>query len=377
MYSKYIICTSVLVLSLALALFLQSCSGDTDSGENHAEQFDELPIILPEPIIMMEEIGEDYLTHLSYSSVALGDGSVLIGDRELRKLFRISADGELLEIAARGGRGPGEVQDVVWVRQSATGLTLLYDSMNAKLIKFDEHGKFTDEFIFPQHESGSLNEVYQPGDSEYLLVYRSFDYLYESDSNKGPETRIGMFDRETERHGSHITLPDQAYAPHTINGMIVGGRMVPFTGGHVRYFNPADRSLYVMLSDQSHITRFDTQLDTVETIRFELHPERVNDEDKIASREEVDDDDMWRVIEPLLPEYKALADDMKIDSEGNFWLKLNHRSNMQRWLVISPDGSHKAMVHLPKEAMLTHISEHHLGVRLDHHVFALFEPVSF
>lgn len=377
MRSKNIICAFLLVSSLAVSLLLQSCTGDSDSGENYAEQFDELPMILPEPIIMMEEIGENYLTHLSYSSVALDDGSVLVGDRELKKLFRISADGELLEIAARGGRGPGEIQDVVRLRPSATGFTLLYDAMNAKLIRFNEQGKFADELIIPQHDYGSLNGVYQLNESNYLLVHHSFGYLYNSDSDMKPELRISLFNRETERLGGYITLPDQVFAPHKMNGQVVGGRMVPFTGGHVRYFNPNDGSLYVMLSDQSHITRFDAQLDTLKTIRFELHPERVNDEDKRITREEVDDDDMWRVIEPLLPEYKALADDMKMDSEGNFWLKLNHRSNMQRWLVISPEGSHKAMVHLPKDAMLTHISDHHLGVRLDHHVFALFEPVSF
>jgi hypothetical protein len=81
-------------------------------------------------------------------------------------------------------------------------------------------------------------------------------------------------------------------------------------------------------------------------------------------------------MEPLLPEYKAIADDLIIDEQHNFWLKLNHRSEYQKWLILSESGDKLAIVHLPKDGMLTHVSDQHLGYRLDDHKFALLEPVN-
>jgi hypothetical protein len=74
-----------------------------------------------------------------------------------------------------------------------------------------------------------------------------------------------------------------------------------------------------------------------------------------------------------LPENKALADQMMVDQNKIIWLKLNHTSTYQQWLTISAQGNLLQVIQLPKNSMLTHISENHLGVRLDNATFALFE----
>ena len=42
---------------------------------------------------------------------------------------------------------------------------------------------------------------------------------------------------------------------------------------------------------------------------------------------------------------------------------------------MNQDGEVEKVVNLPKNTYLTHISEHHLGVRLDDSTFGLYEAV--
>jgi hypothetical protein len=57
----------------------------------------------------------------------------------------------------------------------------------------------------------------------------------------------------------------------------------------------------------------------------------------------------------------------------NIWLKLTFRSDSQEWIVIHQDGTSQFRVQFPKEGMVTHISDQHIGFRADDHLFALYE----
>ena len=83
----------------------------------------------------------------------------------------------------------------------------------------------------------------------------------------------------------------------------------------------------------------------------------------------------WKTLKDELPNMKTPVERMLIDEQGRFWLRLNYRGDTQQWLVMSDDGEYQKIVHLPRGSMLTHVSNHHLGVRLDETTFALFKPV--
>ncbi|MEX0779018.1 MAG: hypothetical protein WD037_04745 [Balneolales bacterium] len=77
----------------------------------------------------------------------------------------------------------------------------------------------------------------------------------------------------------------------------------------------------------------------------------------------------------LLPDEKTPVENMMIDHKGRIWLQLTYTADSQQWLIITADGTKEKIVNLPKDTMLTHISSHHLGVRLDDVTMALFEPI--
>lgn len=61
--------------------------------------------------------------------------------------------------------------------------------------------------------------------------------------------------------------------------------------------------------------------------------------------------------------------------KDQIWVQSNIRGEFQKWFVLSMDGEITKIVHFPKNVLVTHISDHHIGVRLDDTTFALFEAV--
>jgi streptogramin lyase len=84
----------------------------------------------------------------------------------------------------------------------------------------------------------------------------------------------------------------------------------------------------------------------------------------------------WKTLRDKLPDQKTTVEDMKVDEQNRFWLQLNYRGDTQQWLIMNQEGDPQKIVHLPKDGMVTHVSDKHLGVRMNEITFALYEPVN-
>ena len=58
---------------------------------------------------------------------------------------------------------------------------------------------------------------------------------------------------------------------------------------------------------------------------------------------------------------------------GEFWLKSNLRGDYEKWFVLNSKGKILHALNLPKGSILMHVSDKHLGIRLDDVTFALYE----
>lgn len=351
-------------------LLLVSCKSDSEENP-----FKELPVFTPNIIQEFDSLGDDiFFSHLAYSTILLNDGSIFLPDRELESIFKVSSEGDLISTIASDGRGPGEVQDMNFISRSFDNTIIVYDQWNKKVLRFSPSGEFLEEFILQPWEKGTLSEVYEIDERHLLTVYRSFEYLRNFDLE--PEAYLVIFDKEAEKYIQSVTISDRSFARNIINDQPRGGRIVPFSTEHLRAFNHRNTTFYSFWTEEQTIASLTSLLDTTQTISFDLSRE-------LLTRNEINDirDDLpnslWRNMEPLLPEHKASADDMIIDDQNNIWLKLNHRSDYQKWLILSEEGEKLAIVQLPKDGMLTHVSDQHLGFRLDDHVFALLEPIEY
>lgn len=351
-------------------LLISSCGTESEQVENL--RVSDLPAVKPQQLIEIESAGDHFFNHIGYHSIPLADGSFLLPDRPQSTLYHLSDEGALLSIASPEGRGPGEVEDPLFLTLSADGTSMMYDQGNRKVLKFDDQGSFSEEFITPTGETSNISEVYYL-DNNYLTVFKSFEYITDPDTD--PKAYLSILNQEQDEYTYSRQIRDRAHARNIVDGQPRGARQVPFAPEHLRAFNPKNKTVSLFWSGGDKIAKVNADLDTISTITVDVQPERLNQEERNRIREETGDN-MWPEMEDLLPETKAIADDMIIDHLGRHWLHLNHRSEFEQWLILSEEGEPEAVIQLPENAMLTHVSEHHLGVRLDDHFFALFEPIN-
>ena len=343
--------------------------GCTTKEMNH--EYLEMTRYEPREILRFDQVGEHYLGFIGTQSIVLCDGSFILVDRDNPKMVQVSPEGKYLGIKAVDGRGPGEIKDIIYLSRKPDFGFLAYDQRNRKILEFDNNANFIAEFVVPPAEGGTLIEAYLLTEDRYLLVYRNLQQ-YLTGVTVQPTVQLVLFDKTNETIIKSIETADALMATHIQDGIVRGGRRVDYGPLPLRSFDSNNRLFYSFWSGGNKIAQLDQNLDTLQSlnIRFQTELLASVERDSLRSSMPVN---RWRELEPLLPQNKALAQEMLIDSDDQIWLQLNHRSSFNEWLVIDKNGNSLYIVLLPKGSFLTHISNHHLGVRLDDGTFALFE----
>lgn len=351
------------IFSLSLIILL-GCNANDESNS----ELSDVPVTTPKELVQFETIGDNLLSHIGYASIVLRDGHVLIPDRQHVRLFKTDNSGKLIETIGRKGKGPGEFQDITFLSRSAFGNTLIYDQMNQKMVVLDSLGHFNYEFVIPSNSPpGSLSELYEVEEQQYLMIFRSHEYMLNEDSEQ--VSYLVTYNSKQENFSPAKTINSRPYARRTGGG---GGLRVPYAAADLIAYDKITADIYLYGSDGEKIAQLDASLDTTEVISLDLQPELLTEEEADSVRMEYPE--YWDSMQSLLPEYKALADRLVMGPQNNFWLKLNHANEYEQWLMVSDQGVLLQIIQLPKNSMLTHVSEEHLGVRLNDTTFALYEP---
>jgi|GEM_PF-419407 len=359
-------CSSLLIICL---LGLISCEYEDQSPDKFTES---LPQVHPQKISQFQKVDSLYFGYLGWQTIAMDDGSVVIPLHKATKLLQVSREGKLIKQVARTGRGPGEVQDLLFIQRTKEGGVLVVDQQNQKIIKFGQDLKLITELTPKPPEASNITGIYpMRADSEYLIRASSGRYL--TDESASPSISLSMYIHK-KGYQNKVTMQTRPVALDMLDGQPVGGREVPFSPSQQIAYNSETESLYSYWTGSSKIAKLSSTLDTLATIPMDLPTQKLSDA-AYDSLEAETRDRQWKTLKDKLPDIKTPVERILIDTKGRFWLKLNYRGNTQKWLIMNQDGGFQKVVHLPRGSMLTHISEHHLGVRLDNTVFALFEPV--
>lgn len=357
-------------ISLLTALVL--CLPGKAALQGLSEYFPRLPLETPEKKLEFTSVDSFYFEHLGYITIPLSDGSFILYDRMNPMMLRVNEEGALVKRVAREGRGPGEIGDILFLGKTGGEEVLAVDQANQKIIRFSPDASYKNEFLV-KPIAGNLVEVYPAGEPDpYINVYRTHDYL--RDESKSPSLVLAQFNPEPNTHGKSIRLESRKYARLVIDGQLRGARAVPYTPDQLLAYDPTGESLYAWWTGSGTIAQLSADFDTLRTIPVQLPGESLSSDER-DSLHEATGPRQWRTLKNHLPAVKTPVEAMKIDHKGRFWLQLTYRSDHQPWLVMSGDGTFEKIVHLPRGAMLTHISGRHLGVRLNAYTFALFEPV--
>lgn len=366
---------SYLFLTIVSFVFVISCGENNQSAE---EFVDSLPQINPQKINSFQSVGDTiFFDHLGYKTIPVGEEFLLYDRGDQPMLLQLNPEGNLVKQVSSEGRGPGEVQDINSIMKLNDEGILLYDQRNKKAVLFNSQFEYVHEFLPEPFEGSSLLGVYPVAESEqYLIRHSSNDFIW--DDSKEPKGFLSQYDAESGSYKKSIDLQDRMFARLVIDDQVRGGSEVAFSPRQLVSYTPGEEGLYTYWTGSSEIAQISASFDTLNTIPVELPSQKLTSEewDSLKNRTTVRSGaDHWNTLSDLLPGMKTPVEKMKIDPQNRFWLKLNYSGESELWGVMDEDGEFQKVVHLPKGSVLTHISENHLGVRLDDITFALYEPV--
>jgi hypothetical protein len=316
-----------------------------------------------------------YFSHLGYTSLVTDNGHLVISDRELPMILLVDKEGDILKYVGKG-RGPGEILDAYRLSSDRHKNLYAYDQGNSKIVLFDNELNYLSEIKTKPFEGSGVVAAFPFSENRFLLELTSFSFLKEKD--KPSEKIFIQYDAKKEEYGKEIALEDRPYARDYLEGRIVGATPVPYSRIQLTDYDPESETLFSFDTKTSLIAELNYNFDTLNVIPINLSKELINEEEKDSLRKNANTDkaiDRWKTIQPLLPEYKSVAEKMLVHG-NHIWLQSNLRGDYQKWFVLNKKGKIQKIVNLPKDGMVTHISNESIGIRMDNSTFGLFEAVN-
>ncbi|MFN1834556.1 hypothetical protein AB2B38_004785 [Balneola sp. MJW-20] len=354
------------VISSLILFIAVACS--QESGQTTAD-FEEIPAFEPQPIRVIESVGEEFFSHLGYQTAVTVNGDILLPDRQRMRIFKIDQEGNL-----RGqlspGQGPGEIGDAYEIEEGADGKFYVYDQDNDKVLIMDQNGDFEDEFIPARFERGQMARIFRFRDG---IVSEMTSFRYLGDPERSRQIYLYEYDIPGEAFMNERVYPAQPYAILYIDGAVRGAGLVPYSDGTLLEYVPEQNRLFAFNTDGNEIALLNVNLDTTSTINVDLPVQKFS-KAELDSLEADNIPEQWDTMEELINEYKTKAQKMIVNGDY-IWLKSSFDRENETWLVLNMGGEILRKVLFPKGSMVTHISDKHIGVRLDAATFALYEPL--
>jgi len=260
------------LILLLLSLILISCGQRPE--ESQQTDFENLPIADLELISEFDQSGEYFFQHLNYMTEVLPNGDILLNDRQGAFVIQINPKGELVNLIARQGNGPGEVQDPQSIQMANDSTVLIVDQRRMKIIKKTLDSSEIEEFTLPQAEASRVNEAYATTDPNIMSV-QWFDYSVLRDNDAEPAARISSYSTVSEEFLSDIRYPGETMALlRSESGQPMGAAPIPHTPELLYDYSDDNTELYTFWPEDSEIAVLDPiQLDTLRTIPVNLPSE--------------------------------------------------------------------------------------------------------
>lgn len=358
-----------IIIIILAAFHATACQNSSDNAEL---SLDEVPEFTPEQIISSDHIDSLYFGFLGINSSFLPDGDVLLTVWDPSILVRSNADFTEIKAITNVGRGPGEMLSTGVPSTNISIHISTIDQFQQKILVFNENLKIANEYVPTAFDDYMVSRVFTFSNEQTIFEMASSIF---SSIGKERYKVLVQYDNENELYKDSIKIFTKPYAP--IGDLLASGSgsamAVPYSNDQFVESHPTRNTLFLFDTRTNIIAEINADFDTLNTISVNLPREKLSQSEKDSLKTELSSEE-WKSIEPYLPEYKAVADKMLL-SENHIWLESNLDAQFTKWFVLNLKGEIEQIVNLPKGSMLTHISEHHLGVRLDDVTFALYEPV--
>lgn len=326
-----------------------------------------LATVTPKALTNFDKADSLYFSHLAYKSISLGSNRTIIADRQNKFVALVDDKGNLIS-KIREGRGPGEILDVYEMTKTSNNTIYFNDSDNKKILIFNEELDFIKEFKPKPYDGTAITSVFPGEGGQYIFELNSFDFLENEDEER--KKVFVQYDLNNEEYGKEFSIKDRPYARTYLDGNLVGASQVPFSDIALTAYNSRNHSLFVYETSKSKIIEVDVNFDTLRTIPVNLLKQKLS-ETEIDSLRAGERNERWKTMREYLPEFKSVAERF-FYNDNQFWIESNLRGDYQKWFVLNMEGQIIKVVHLPKDGMVTHISDDNIGIRMSDSEFALY-----
>lgn len=359
--------TTFLLLPL---IFFFSCQHST----NHSEfSLDDIPVTTPQQIASFDHIDSLYFGFVGINSMSLSNGEFVLALWDPSQLVKLDARLSQIKAMTKTGRGPGEILSTGLPTINSDNFISTFDQFQNKVLVFDENLKIANEYVPTAFDDYMVSRVFTFSNEQTIFEMASSIF---SSIGKERYKVLVQYDNENEVYKDSIKIFTKPYAP--IGDLLASGSgsamAVPYSNNQFVESHPARNTLFLFDTRTNIIAEINADFDTLNTISVNLPREKLSLSEKDSLKTELSSEE-WKSIEPYLPEYKAIANKM-ILSNNHIWLESNLDAEFTKWFILDMNGNIKKIVNLPKDSRLTHISDQHLGIRLDDVTFALFEPIT-
>lgn len=340
----------ILYAALLLPILLLSGCGQQQSRTNlNSQKLPSEPSITLNEVAIVESFGDHYFSGL-HTPILTENGELILRDFNAQMLFRISADGELLQTIGRDGRGPGEFQSIHSMVM-APGDTLHvfdYNNMRQQLFAIENNEWSPARELHRKRPSGATpglnyfqpNSVFEvnnelmglfqnqivPGDS--ATMYHS--WLARLDSNLNPLDDEKILLKPSEN----------AMVIAITGGMLVNSH--PFSYRLFRAWNPAEQLLAEVSNADGVLRLYRADGQEVRAIQLPFEKAEPDDAARNEYEQEIARDhgnDIAREARQKSLPHEPLISNFLIDNEGRYWLHMNRlEEDNPNWIVFGADG---------------------------------------
>jgi hypothetical protein len=341
-------------LSLYVAIFLSTlllagCGQQEREKSLNPQALPSAPSITLDEVAVVESFGDHYFSGLRMPALA-ANGDLIQSAYNAQMLFRISADGELLQTIGRDGRGPGEFQSINSMVMAPGDTLHVFDYNNARQQLFAPDGTqwsparelerrrpsvgtpglnyFAPSAVFEVNNEpmGLFRNRIMPADTANM--YHS--WLARLDHNLNPVDDEKILLKPSE-NAMVISIP---------GGMLVNSH--PFSYQLFRAWNPAAKLLAEISNADAELRLYRPDGEQVRAIQLPYEkapPDETAREEYEQQMADNHGNDIAREARQKALPHQPLISDFLIDDEGRYWLQMSRLENSSpNWMVFDADG---------------------------------------
>jgi len=352
----HIICFTLLTSSI---LSFSCTQQESESGHN-SQTLPSEPTITLDEVAVVESFGDHYFTGLR-TPLPTENGDLIVSTFNAQMLFRISADGGLLQTIGREGRGPGEFQ-MIRGKVMAPGDTVHvfdFNNMRQQLLAYDgemwSQAREVERIQSSPEDTGLLyfepTSVFEV-DNELMGLFRN--RIVQADTATMFHSWLARLDHNLNPSDNDKILLKPSEKPMIIN--VSGGTHVlshPYSYRLFREWNPATELLAEVANTDAVLRLYSADGEKIRAIRlpYEKKEPDLSERDRYERQmtRDYSSDAAQEARQMSLP-HEPLISSFLIDNEGRYWLQMSRvEEGRPNWIVFSDEGELLGSLHLTED----------------------------